>query len=63
MKEIIDNSRKYAKYQEKRVKENNDLPDSWFIDEEEIYCDLFKKDKNKCLTCENKYNVTYCMGA
>ena len=63
MKNIIDNSRRYAEYQKKKIKENKKLPDSWFINTEEIYCNLFKKNKNECLNCENKYNITFCLGA
>ena len=44
----IKSSREYAEYQEKRTKENVDLPDSWTINIKEIDCDLFKEDKNKC---------------
>jgi hypothetical protein len=59
----IINPRRFAEYQEKRIEKNADMPDSWTIDEKEIDCELFKKDKNKCLTCEDKYNITFCMGA
>jgi hypothetical protein len=62
MKKLLNSSRRYAKYQEKRAEENINKPDSWTINEKEIDCDLFNKNKNKCLTCENKYNITFCMG-
>ena len=55
-------SREYEKRQNKKRQKNTDIPDSWTIDEKEIDCELFKKDKNNCLKCEEKYNITWCMG-
>lgn len=41
------------------------LPDSYKMDVSDIHlidCKKFSKDRKNCLKCDNKYNITYCMG-